>query len=699
MPKKQKDNKESELSDVRSWLDELGKLQESDLDQRQDAREADRFILDKDGQWEEGVARTLDTQKRPRYTFDQVTPALEFVMSEIEDMEFAVNIKPHGGAANKEGALLREDMIRTIENDSGATSIYRKAARRMVRRGFDAWMVKSGYADEWSFEQDLKISQIPNAINRVWLSNTATELTSSDAEVAYVLTSMSPEDYKEQFPDGSGISVGDSDLGEHWDQYRPEVITIADRYYRKSEQVEVALLSNGGVVEVDDKIGAKLADLAAAGITIKRTKKVDSFRFYHRRFDGGGMLSKEAKTVFKSCPIVTLYGNFEILGESSKITYSGAVRKLMDYQRVLNYGKSREIEEGALSPRDKFWMTKKQAAGHTEQLQSINVSIDAVQFYNPDPDAPAPYKAGPSQPNPHLNTLSQEMASGIQVSAGVNNAMNGQYAGRMSEDALKMQIDRGVGATRKWINPLVEAIGRTGELLMEGMTETYDTKREMMLLSKDGTETMMTLNDESYNGMTMDKINNLNDGKYKVFSDAGPAFSNRLEAGRDALLAYAAIDPSVIQQGGDVILKTIDAPLVDQIAARKRAAMLQQGMIPVDQMTEEEKEQAQAAAQAPQQPDPAMVMAQAEMIKAQADMLAQQNKQAEIQLKAGDLQRKSYETMINEQKAAADIGNTNADTINKLAQAEKTAGETTGQQIDNLQKVMPQIQTVTITQQ
>mgnify|MGYP003651395849 CR=1 FL=1 len=55
-----------------NWIQELGEFQESDLDQRQQARESDRFLLDKDGQWEESVSRALDSQKRPRYTFDQV---------------------------------------------------------------------------------------------------------------------------------------------------------------------------------------------------------------------------------------------------------------------------------------------------------------------------------------------------------------------------------------------------------------------------------------------------------------------------------------------------------------------------------------------------------------------------------------------------------------------------------------------------
>ena len=201
------------------------------------------------------------------------------------------------------------------------------------------------------------------------------------------------------------------------------------------------------------------------------------------------------------------------------------------------------------------------------------------------------------------------MAQGIQVAGGVNNAMNGNFAGRMSEGALKAQIDRGQGSTRKWVNALVNGIRRTGQILTEALPVVYDTKRQFMLIGMDGAETMTMINDESYEvedaqtGKMVQK-NNLNAGKYKVFCDAGPAFSNRMEAGLAALLEYAAIDPSVVQQGGDIMLKAIDAPLVDKIAERKRVQMLQAGMIPVEQMTDEEKEQAQAMAQQPQEPSP-----------------------------------------------------------------------------------------------
>ena len=630
-------NKEEHLA----WLKQLSDFQQSDLDQRQQARECDRFLLDKDGQWEESVARILDSQKRPRYTFDQVTPVIENIMADIEDMEFGSNVKPASGEATKELAKTYEGMTRSIEADSNATSIYRNACRRLIRRGFDAWIVKAKFKDEWSFDQSLVIEPIPNAINRVWTSNTSSSPDSSDSDEAYVLTSLTPAAYKKQFPDGLGISIDDADLGEHYDQYRPEVIIFGERYYKKETTREVCQLSNGEIVEKDENFKKVVDEYKAQGVTVAREKKVKDFKIYHRFFDGGGMLSEERETVFRTLNVITVYGNHELLGENSKITYSGITLKEMDYQRVFNYAKSRDIEEGALAPRKKLVMTKKMAKGNEAQISALNVSADPVLFVNPDPEWTAGVQEiGGAQANPNLANLANDMAMGMQITGGTNNAMNGQYAGRMSEDALRMQIDRGTGATRKWVNALVNGIRRTCEILVQTIPVVYDTKQQFMVLGQDGTEEMITLNNEIYDTQTqkMVRVNTLNKGEYKVFCDAGPAFANKMEAGLSAMINYAAIDPSIVQTGGDLMLKSIDAPLMDEMAARKRAQILQSGLIPQDQMTKEELAAQQEASQQPQQEDPVVML---ERMKEQTAQMTQQNKSTEHQIAIAKLQSDS----------------------------------------------------------
>ena len=69
------------------------------------------------------------------------------------------------------------------------------------------------------------------------------------------------------------------------------------------------------------------------------------------------------------------------ISENKRI-YRGCIERSIDQQRVLNYALSRDIEQGALAPRDKLFMTPKQAAEWV--------------FYK-DPDFVNPFDTGSQQ--------------------------------------------------------------------------------------------------------------------------------------------------------------------------------------------------------------------------------------------------------------------------------------------------------------
>jgi hypothetical protein len=121
----------------------------------------------------------------------------------------------------------------------------------------------------------------------------------------------------------------------------------------------------------------------------------------------------------------------------------------------------------------------------------------------------------------------------------------------------------------------------------------------------------------------------------------GAAYKNRQQETVEQFIEVASAYPELMQLGSDILLKNIDGIGFDQLAERSRELMLQQGIIPQDQMTQEEQQRAMEASQQPPQPDPNMVIAEAEMLKGQADLMAQQNKQIELELKATEIQSKA----------------------------------------------------------
>ena len=365
----------------------LTKAQNADQDMRDQARECALFLDKRDGQWEPKWLSQAKNEKKPRYTFDMVNPIVDQICSEITQAEFDVKIAPAGGSATQSIANTYDGIIRNIETMSDASDVYAESARGMVVGGFDAWRVSQKYIDDDSFEQDLVIEKIGNAIDRVFFDPAAERQDKSDSRYCFVLHAISKEEYLRRWPDGSEESVSE---GRDGDAYydKAEVIVIGEFIYCEESDRELVMFDNGAVHEADSELKKVADDFKAMGINeIQRRKRIQK-TVCSRFFDGKDWLEDKSETVFSRMPVVPIYANYRIT--ENKSIYWGVVEKLLVPQRVLNYSVSREIEEGALAPRAKFMMTPAQASGHEDTLATLNTNSDPVQFYNPDPDAPKP---------------------------------------------------------------------------------------------------------------------------------------------------------------------------------------------------------------------------------------------------------------------------------------------------------------------
>jgi len=686
----------SEHSDVLKLLDQC---QESDQDNREAVRESHIFLDKRDGQWEPEWSNNVSNGNKPRYTFDMVNPIVDQVSSEIEQSDYSIKVSPAGGDATKEIAMTMDGLIRNIEQMSNASTVYSQAARSMVIGGMDGWRVVQKYVDDNSFDQDLAIEKIGNFVDRVWFDPSAELQDKSDSRYAFCLHPMAIDEYESRWPEGSGESVPDDRISEvYYD--KAEVITVGEFLYLESKDRELALMSNGQVHEVDETYEKVKDDLLAIGVTeIKRRTRKKHY-VCSRYFDGKDFLEAKKETVFCRIPIVPTYANFKIF--ENKTIYWGVVEKLLDPQRVLNYSVSREIEEGALAPRAKYWMTMAQASGHEKQLKTLNTNADPVQFYNVDPENPGPpQQQGGAQINPGLRTISEAMRGMIGQSAGMFAANMGDNPGLQSGVAINALQDRGSNGAFKYSKGMEIAIAATGKLLKDALPIIYDTKRQVRVLREDESFEMVDLNQKIVDVETgeVEVINDLSVGVYDVTCTAGPNFKNRQQETVEAITSLAQVDPSLMQIAGDLLLQNISTPAASQIGERKRAQMIAQGLIPQSQMTDEELQQLQAQMQQGQQaPDPNMVLAQAEQMKAQADLMkvqidAQkvQNETMRIQLEA---QNDQNEVVAQQAKTQVDVFNAQTNRIKAQVEVEK-AGATIdhtnikalGDQLDNEQQM------------
>lgn len=612
------DSEEDKLSayeDHPKVLEMLKDSQDADKDNREAAREAHLFIDKRDGQWEPYWWNA--NSGRPRYTFDMTGPIVDVVSGEMEQAEFASSITPAGGESTKEDAKLFAGIVRNIEDQSEAVDIYNIASRNMVTCGIDGWKIVQKYIDDDSFEQDLAVEPIANFLDSVWFGPFK-KPDASDAKYCFVLESISKDDYKERYGDERECqSVDDSRSATAYTN-KADQVTIGNIFYIKEEPRELLQLRSGRVIDAEENAGV-LDELIKSGDVVVKSRIRNKKKVCSRLFDGKDWLNEEQETVFRELPVIPIIANYKLF--ENKIIYRGIVEKLLDPQRVFNYTKSREVEECALAPRAKYWMTTKQAAGHEASIATLNTNADPVQFFNPDQENPGPpQQNGGAQVSPGLATLSMDMRTVFQQSANMFAASMGDNPGLQSGVAIKQLQDKGDTGTIKYFKARERGIARTTRIMVSTIPRVYNKERQMRILGEDGSVNVKTINqpvfDEQSQKMVI--VNDLSKGKFSVSCSAGPSFKNRQQETVAAITEIAAVDPTVIQIGSDILFNNLSSPGMDLIAQRKRQQLFQAGLIPVDQMSDEEKQQMQQMQSQPKQPDAATLLATAEINKAQA---------------------------------------------------------------------------------
>lgn len=666
----------------------LEEAQEAEDDNRRMVREADHFLNKRNGQWEPEIIQRFG--KKPRYTFDEANPIVDDVLGEMMSSDFSIRVSPSGTVASKQTAMIYEGLIRTIENISNATYIYNRSARIMVGTGLDGWRVVQAFRDDNSFQQDLLLRSIPDFQNSVWFDPGAVEQNMEDAEEAWVLTSMTKRDYDKRWPEGSGMSVGKNITQQVYFNKKPDEVVVAEHLYKVRKKRELALMSDGSVFVMDADFDRVLDDLAKRDITLVRTRTREYSTVYQRIFDGSDWLGNAKETVFSYVPIIPVFGNFRI--SESKVIYWGIVEKIRDAQRVINYSESRRIEEGALAPRGKIWMTKEQATSPDvkQTLQTLNTNMDPVQFYDFVDMQPVPQYMGSPTSNQGLVETTASAQGFIQRTSGTFDEARGAAPAHRSGEAVNLLQKKSDNPKRKWFQSMEIAIQHTAKILIAAIPKVYDVQQELVLTGYDGTTDVVTIKKrvkDEQSGQIIE-LNDLSKGTYDVVCSSGPAFASKQQETVTTINEMAAIDPSILAIGADILLNNISAPGIDKIAERKRLEMVNAGVIPPSQLTSDEKKMLEEKAKQPPQMSPIdqanlkIAQAQEEDIKGKnAERMArlqleQQKialKQAELQLKAQLEQNREYQQqqkqMVDAVSAVVNQIKTQAETLKLIKEA------------------------------
>jgi hypothetical protein len=301
-------------------------------------------------QWPEHVRLQRIKDGRPCLTINRQPAFIRQVVNEARQNRPSIKVHPVDSEADPAIAEIYDGLIRNIERTSKADVAYDTAVDGAVSNGFGYFRINTDYADEGSFDLDLKIERIANPFS-VYGDPLSTASDSSDWTQCFVTEVLSHEAFKARFKNAEAVNWSDSGyvrLPAPWAQEKS--VLVAEWWRRERVKRPIVALSDGTVLEAS--VYAKQKDvLDAQGVTVLGEREALTHKVTQTVLTGAEVLEKN-DWAGKYIPIVPVYG--DEVNIEGKRHFRSLIRDAKDAQRMLNYWRTASTELTALAPRVPF---------------------------------------------------------------------------------------------------------------------------------------------------------------------------------------------------------------------------------------------------------------------------------------------------------------------------------------------------------
>lgn len=644
------------------------------------------------GQWDPVV---LEARRgKPNYTFNRVIGPVNIVVADMRQTRPAGKVRPTNEAATQATADVLGGLMRSIEDESRADPIYKNQYKFAVAGGFGAWRLMPEYASEDSFDQVLRIKDIPNPQTVIW-DPECSDACAGDAMWAIVGERVSKEKYRSLFPNAdSETSFHISRDSYGW--FTDKEVRVVEYMERVPFEKEIALYSNGEVHDYTPERKAVEKNFEENGIVhpqamrVLKVRTVLKWRVMWVKCDGGQILEGPIYYDWTRIPVVRVPGRYINIEGRKKL--QSLIRHAKDAQRTYNSRVCDMIERSALIPKAPYLVTHNMIEGFEAEWAQSNTSSRPYLPYNLDKNAAGemamPFRNQPIDMPQGSIALAQQAAQDIQATTGYfDPAMgNAEDMNRVSGKALVQHTRRSDLGSFEFMDGYGDALQLTWEIGIDMIPTIYDAERVVRIVGNDEVEKMVKINTQD--PKSGDIIHDIKKGAYSCKVTIGPNYQTARQEALSTMIDAAEAIPMIAQIAPDLLAKNIDFPDADELTRRLRIPLIQQGVI---KPTPEEAKDVP-----PKQPnvDEQLKQAQLQRLgvltqKDHATAAIAQNKAHNIPVENNRLHYETAGKHLSNLKIGAELGSTQA-----VAQAEAQSANMDVQQqaVQGLQQLHQQTQ-------
>ena len=658
-PTERNEKREAEKKLLERIHDRWKVMKEADEQNRNAAMDDLRFVTIPGEQWDPNMKK--ERGDRPCLEFNRLRVTGKRVINEIRANRPQGKVRAVEGG-DKEGAELREGLVRNIANISDFETITDQAAEYVVDAGIGAWRIVTEYASEDVFDQDILIKGIKDPFN-LYCDPAAQDPLKRDAEDWILTERISNSTYEKKYGEAAKSDFEASEFDDYEDWADDETVRIAEYWWKEPAEKEIWLIQRmkpDGTPETItvDSTSDEARLLAEQGVKPVKRRMCQTHKIMMCIASGDAILEGPTEQAGSQHRFVLLHGEMKVV--DGKTIWHGLHRFAKDAQRSYNINRTAADEHVATATKAHDWATPKQAEGHMKAWSEAHKKNFPFKLYNPDPMAPgAPVRIpGPDVPVALIQQTAIA-AQDIRDVEGLHEASFGEESGEKSGIALQRKQAQAQIVTYNYPDNIAKGVRRTWEIILDLIPHIYDADRELRIIGADGAEDYKRINaivQDEKTGQAI-RVNDMTSGKYDVTVTTGPSFSTQRQEAAQVWSEISARDPRLLGVAGDLIVKSFDLPYSEEIGQRFQTLLPPQ----IQQQLSEGKKvppevqavmaQAQQAMQLVQQQSQLVQQAAAEVETNKADA---EKARANVEKAIADLkaERAEFEAVIAKQMAA-----------------------------------------------
>lgn len=553
--------------------DDLIALAQEQFKQSEDGSDYNREWYEEDitfgrlgEQWPEEIEQQRIDEDRPVLTINKIPAFIRQVVNDARQNKPGIEVSPVDNGADDDTANVIQGIVKQIERRSNADVAYDTALDNAVSGGMGFFRLSIDYIHPLSFEKEISIDRIPNAL-QVHYDTNSTEFDASDWDFGFISEFYSEDEFEKAYPGAAPIDFeGDpNDHSQLW--LNNGGVRVAEWWSKEKDNTNLLLLSDGNTILEDLLMDDQdlQAVIVANGIEIVGERETTINRVVRRLISGAEVL-EEDDWPGQNIPICPVWGE-EVIADGRR-RFLSMIRFARDPQMMFNYWRSATTELVALAPKAP-WIGPEGFVPEGQEDKWETANSRSYSYLEFDPNAGEPKRqhfAGiPAGALQEALNSSDDMKAII----GIYDASLGARSNETSGRAIMARQREGDVSNFHFIDNLSRAIRYGGRCIVECIPHVYKAREVLRILGDDEKESVVRLTtgkdtkDEQGN-----KLYNLSTGIYDVSVKAGPSMTTQREETREVLIEIMRNVPNAAPYLGDVLMTLFEFPGANKLAER-----------------------------------------------------------------------------------------------------------------------------------